>query len=494
MPETRLPRTAPKTRTIAILGGGASGALVATQLLRKHNGPPLLIHLIERRPFFAQGTAYSTPSMHHLLNVPAAKMSAFPDQPDHFLKWLETNQEQFPSLKITPGSFIPRKIYGSYLQAVLQEAETQAQKTKGDPSPPLSLDNTSRLEKWNDEATSLEVLSEGVKLQLKSGQFILADQVVLALGNFPPGNPFVPSAPATPTSQDTTFYQNSRYISDPWSPQTFENLPSHAPVLLIGTGLTMADLVISLKQLGHTGKIHVLSRHGFLPQVHKTISPYPSFLEEANSPQMALDLFRLVRKQTQMAMNQGIDWRSVIDSLRPHTQKLWKNLSHSEQKRFLRHLRPFWDIHRHRIAPEIAAILENAQKTGQMVVHSGRIQKYEIYAEGVEVEFLERSTQKHTTLKVNRVLNCTGPDHQYRRSTHPLIIGMLKSGLALPHPCGLGITVSKSGALIQADKTVSSRLYTLGTPQIGALWETTAIPELRVQADALAQELLNPKK
>jgi uncharacterized NAD(P)/FAD-binding protein YdhS len=188
---------------------------------------------------------------------------------------------------------------------------------------------------------------------------------------------------------------------------------------------------------------------------------------------------------------QGYDWRPVLDSLRPLTPVLWRALTAEEQQRFLRHLRPYWEIHRHRIAPEVAEVITRMQQAQQLLIHAGCLQACHEQADGVTVIYRPRYSGASRTLQVSRVINCTGPECDYRKLQHPLIVNLLRAGLIRPDPLALGLEVSPAGALVNAAGIASPLLYTLGPPRKGCLWETTAVPEIREQAKAMAQYLLH---
>ena len=449
--------------TIAIIGGGFSGCMVAVHLLRSAT-VPIAIKLIERGPAVGPGVAYGTREDCHLLNVPAGNMSAFPEDAGHFLRWLKSHGD--PSF--TVDSFVPRRRYGAYLQAILRQAEADA--------PRLA-----RLERLQDEAIAVLPDQEGDRIQLRSGRTLHASRIVLAVGNFPPSDPVV---------AESAFYRSPRYSSDPWSPTALSHIDPLDSVLLIGSGLTTIDLVLALQARGHQGMIHLISRHGLLPQRHQRSAPYPPFLTIADVSSTLRVLLRRVRREIDQAVRQGYDWRAVIDALRPQTPMLWRAFSAIEKRRFLRHLRPYWDNHRHRIAPEVAATIDRLQQSGQLRVHAGCIRSYEEQDDGVEVNYRPRHHHELHTVRVHRVINCTGPECNYRKLQHPLIMNLLESGRVRPDPLTLGLEVEANGALVSATGVASRRLYTLGPPQKGSLWETTAVPELREQAQNLARQLL----
>jgi len=450
--------------TIAIIGGGFSGCMVAVHLLRSAT-VPITIKLIERGPTVGPGVAYGTREERHLLNVPAGNMSAFPEDAGHFLRWLKSHGD--PSF--TADSFAPRRRYGAYLQAILREAEADAR-------------TLAQLEKIQDEAIAILPDQEGDRIQLRSGRTLHASRIVLAVGNFPPSDPVV---------AESAFYRSPRYSSDPWSPTALSHIDPLDSVLLIGSGLTTIDLVLALQARGHQGMIHLISRHGLLPQCHRpSVPPYPPFLTITDVSSTLRILLRRVRREIDQAARQGYDWRAVIDALRPQTQMLWRALTAVEKRRFLRHLRPYWDNHRHRIAPEVAATLDRLQQSGQLRVHAGCIRSYSERDDGVDVSYRPRHQPELHTVRVNRVINCTGPEGNYRKLQHPLIMNLLESGRIRPDPLTLGLEVEANGALIIATGVASRRLYTLGPPRKGGLWETIAVPELREQAQALARQLL----
>jgi len=454
--------TAHTPTTIAIVGGGFSGSLVATHLL-KTASQPLTIKLIERSHQIGKGIAYSTDTNCHLLNVSAGNMSAFAHDPGHLLRWLQYNRDELTAFlpeEVNASTFIPRKVYGLYIQSILAEAEATA---PGDV----------RLERFTDEVVGIQPEGKGAMIALRSGRCFTADRIVLALGNSPS---------VIPTIQNAN--------SNAWSADALADLDADAPVLLVGTGLTMVDMVLSLHYRQHRGKIYAVSRRGLSPLKHQATQPYPSFLTPENPPKTVRGWLRRLRAEVEIATAQGYDWRAVIDSLRPMTQKIWQKLPTGEQQRFLRHLKPYWDVHRHRIPPRVADVVTKMLDSAQLTITAGRIGEYQALPDGVAVTICQRKTQANHILHVHRVVNCTGIAADYRRSPHPLITNLRSQGLIRPNAIGLGIDTDPYGALYTADGNVSTLLYTLGTPRQGDLWETIAIPELRGQAQELAAVLL----
>ncbi|MBD0268782.1 MAG: FAD/NAD(P)-binding protein [Cyanobacteria bacterium Co-bin8] len=450
--------------TVAIIGAGFSGSLVATHLLRTANRP-LLIKLVERRPEAGQGVAYSTTNNSHLLNVPAGKMSAFPDDPGHLLRWLNYHRAALAAFlpeDFDASTFISRQVFGFYIQSILEEAEALA---------PSNV----RLERVEEEAVGVTPQGKGAMVSLTSRQSFVADRLVLALGNAP-----------TEVAAD----HDPALMRHAWSWHAIDDLALDAPVLLLGTGLTMVDVVVSLHSRRHRGPIVALSRRGLAPLPHQPTRPYPVFLTPETAPTTLRGLMQRLRREVATAMAYGYDWRSVVDSLRPITQELWQQLPRPEQRRFMRHLNPYWDVHRHRIAPEIGETIQTLRESGQLTVAAGRILSYQPTADGVAVTFRHRRSINQESVIVSRVINCTGVQVDYGRSPQPLIASLRDQGLIRPNNLGLGLDTAPDGAVLDAQGQRSSLLYTLGTARKGQLWESIAVPELREQAQLLASTVL----
>jgi uncharacterized NAD(P)/FAD-binding protein YdhS len=452
-------------RTIAIIGGGFSGTMLAVHLLQ-NAGPFDSIVLIERGPLPGRGVAYGSDFEGHLLNVRAKNMSAYPDIPDHFVKWAQQNH----SVSVKPDDYLPRPVYGQYIASQLREAVRCC---------------PGKLRCIQDEVISVSQVDGIAKITLTHGQIIKAVRVVLALGNFPPADLALPGKTTSST----------RFLANPWSAKKAFNTNQDKSVLLIGSGLTSVDTVLELRALGFDGVIHILSRHGLLPQSHKLpLTPLaPAWIEESTvgeAPRTVRGLLRLVRHQVRSAEASGLGWRAVVDSLRPITQKLWKSLPLAEKRRFLRHVRTYWDIHRHRIAARIADQLALQIRGGSIKMHAGRITEYQENAEHVDITYRDRKCGVAASLRVDRVVNCTGPEGDLRRTTSPLLADLIGKKLVRADEVSLGLDISADGALLDADGRPSDFLYALGPLRKGKLWESIAVPELRVQAQDLAMLLL----
>lgn len=416
---------------VAIVGGGFSGAMLAVQVLRQSRGLVSVV-LLERGAEPGRGVAYGTGFHGDLLNVCARNMSAYPDDPDHFVLWARAHYSPLAQ----PDDYLPRTIYGSYVMSQLRAAAQAC---------------PSRLRCIQDEATSVVLAGQIAKVILASGQAVVADKVVLALGNFPPSDTAIPRQPPC----------SSRFINNPWSRLRLVHAEQDKSVLLVGSGLTSVDVVLELRARGFQGTIHVLSRRGLMPQRHLPVVPLPSPTVD-ELPCTIRGLLRMVRLRVRTAEAGGLTWRSVIDSLRPISQQIWRNLPTGERRRFLRHVRAYWDMHRHRIAGSIAHQLSDEIAHGQLRMHAGRLTECLEDAGGVSVVFRDRQSGETVKLRVDRVINCTGPDGDCRRVENPLIASLFQNGLARPDELFLGLDVSEDGALIDGEGKRSDSLFALG--------------------------------
>lgn len=420
---------------MAIIGAGASGTLTAVQFARIA-GPAARGALIEAGARAARGLAYGTPYGAHLLNVPASRMSAFPDDPEHFLRWLRGRMAA-----AQPGTFAPRALYGDYLASLLAERETYE-----------------RVTRVGGTAVGLTRSGGEWVVHLHDDRTITARAIVLALGNLPPADPLQIEGEVP-----------LEYVRDPWAPGAAIGLAPDAPVMLIGSGLTAIDVAVAIRHEGHRGPIYALSRHGRLPQPHAPVTPRPLSAVPFASPRQGL---RWVREQP--------DWRAAIDSLRPHTAAIWQSWTLAQRASFLRHLRNVWDVHRHRAAPEVLAEVELEVLRGRIVKIGGAL----------DVTWQPRGTAEHRTLHVARAINCTGPASDYAKLDLPLVVQLRRAGWLVPDALRLGVETAGDGRLIGSDGRPVERLYTLGPLRRPALWESTAIPEIREQAALLAKQLL----
>lgn len=446
--------TSPSSVDVAVLGGGAGGALVACHLLARG----ARVALVEARPHPALGVAYSTPYGEHLLNVNAARMSAFASVPGDFVAWLQTQPEGAGRDAATLGPwFAPRRLYGRYLQTRLDAHALQA-----------------KLIRHTDTAVDAVQAAGGWRVTLASGATLQARAVVLATGNAPA---VLPDEAAMPG------------IIDAWDYAAIAAIPVDARVCIIGAGLSMVDVLLTLDARGHSAHVFALSRNGLMPLAHA-----PGTRPQAGEvePMMALGVrgrMRLLRRWAAEAEAGGRPWQDALERLRPHVRALWQAWPPVEQRRFLRHAVRLWDIHRHRIAPEVAGVIERMIETGHVVLHAGRLTRITPCASGFQVEWTPRRAAASTE-QVDVLVNAAGMEKRLLRTPNALLRALHARQLITPGPHGLGIATGGDGEVQDGEGRVVSGLWTLGATRLGDLWETIAIPELRDQAERVADGLL----
>jgi uncharacterized NAD(P)/FAD-binding protein YdhS len=439
-------------RHVAIVGGGFSGSLQAINLHR-HGGPKAT--LIEQRRQAGEGLAYGSAHPSHVLNVRASNMSALPDEPDHFVRWLEAR-----GVSDAGHAFVPRITYGAYLRELLQGAMQQA-------NGGVEIVHGQVLDIVENGATSL---------RLADGRSVDADAAVLAVGNLPPH---------LPNALGADRLSPERYKGDPWAADTAEGLNASDTVLVIGTGLTMVDVALLLESKGFGGRIVALSRRGLIPHAHGgTTAAWDRINERPQGPAT-----RIVRQVRQRAEQVG--WHAAVDELRPFTQDIWRAASGAERERFLRHLRPWWDIHRHRIAPEVAARIRAMCDRGQLLIAAGKPLAFIEQTNGIEMSWRPRGSAETQSLHVDRIINCTGPQGDVLRTPDPLLRRLVDRGEIRPDAAHLGIDVDTQARVVRADGTSNERLFALGPMTRGAFWEIVAVPDIRRQTWSLARRLSN---
>lgn len=443
-----------KRERVAIIGAGFSGASLAAQLMKRGKRAPDVV-LIGRARRFGPGLAYGAEDSAHLLNVRASNMSAFADQSDHFVRWLARHGHRDAAT-----SFQARKLYGQYLERVLATAHGGF----GGPS----------LQRMRADVQAARREGDAWAITLSSGRKIAADRVVLALGN----------APARPP---TVFESSGVLLTDPWDRAALAGIPA-GDVLLLGAGLTMIDVALSLAKRRKRGVIYALSRRGQVPRGHLA-DPKPAPPAALDLPLELSDALFVLRKEAEAAAARGEPWQYVIDRLRARTPEFWMRLSAEQQRRFLRHARVWWDVHRHRAAPEIAAQVKALRDEGRLKVLAGEIVSAAPGPRGARLQHRGRGSLARHNMDVAAVVNCTGAAADIRNSTDPLMRQLIEEGIVRAPDNGLGIAIDADGRVISADGVVQSALLALGPITQGAFWESTAVPEIRVRAAAIAAML-----
>lgn len=428
--------------SVVIVGGGFSGAMLAARLAEVG----IASTIIDRTGDFGLGVAYSTPFDGHLLNVRANRMTAVEGRPDDFVDWLKSNHPD----RADPESFAPRRLYGLYVQDRLNAVDAA---------------HPGLIERVTGEVVGIEETAA----RLADGQVIAGDAVVLATGN---------PAPKTAAPDEA----GSRVIVDGWAPGALDRIGPTDDVIVVGTGLTMVDMVLWLEARGWRGKAKTLSRRGLTPRGHEArpdapVPPTDDLLHAA--PSRRLHEARRLSKQA--------DWRGVMEGLRPITTELWREADTATRARLVRHLRPWWDVHRHRIADSIAAALTALAAAGRLTVTAGRVSSIEQDADGVTLTYKPRGGPAQPPLTAPWLIDCTGPGHDPARDalTGPL----LASGRARLDALKLGLDLDARGRVLAADGTPDPRLLVLGPPARAAFWETIAVPDIRKRIEDVVKTL-----
>ena len=444
------PAHAPNALPVLIAGGGASGLLLAHALLRSGAS----VTIVEPRDKLGAGLAYSTTCPLHLLNAPAGKMSAIADEPDHFLAWLAER-----GIAAEPTAFIARTIYGDYLRAIASDLHVTARE---------------RFTHVQSRAIDARADADGVSVTCADGTHVRGSALVVAVGN---------AKPSRWAGLTDDVLASPRFFRSAWNESATVSADPSESVVLLGTGLTAVDAVLALRENGHRGEITMLSRRGLLPHEHRIFDRPPATAPEATSVR---DVISIVRRRSGTS---GHDWRMTVDALRSETNARWNALSLPEQRRLVRHLLPYWNVHRHRMAPEVAKHITELLASGSLRMIAGRSGTLAVTAGAIEVPVTLRGSRDRITLSAGRVINCSGPEHDVRKRKNPLIRQLITRGDMVPHPLGIGARIARDGAFLNAAGTPSDRFFALGPVRFGTLIETTAIPEIRAQAADLASVL-----
>ena len=427
-------------RHVAIIGGGFSGAMLAARLAEAG----VRSSLIERTGVFGPGLAYSTPFEGHLLNVRADRMSAVEGRSGDFVDWLRLNSPRHAD----PEGFAPRRLYGEYVQHRLNA---------------VRMAHPGMIELVTAEVMGGE--PDGVRLT--DTRLLKADAVVLATGNPAP---------------HVAGKGHRRVLSDPWALAALERIGADDAVVILGSGLTMVDMALWLDAHGRRGPIRVLSRRGLTPRAHGAHHDHP---KPPTGPLLAGPLSRRLAEARRLAADG--DWRGVMEGLRPLTARLWTEADAASRARFIRHLRPWWDVHRHRVPPEVAEAVARLEASGRLTIASGRIEAIEADADGVWVRRRSRDGSDQPPITGQWLIDCTGPAHSPTEA--PMTGPLIRAGRARLDPLGLGLDLDADGRLMDGIGAPSPFLFALGPPARAAFWETTAVPDIRKRIEAMVEVL-----
>ncbi|MFL6240775.1 MAG: FAD/NAD(P)-binding protein [Actinomycetes bacterium] len=445
--------------TVAVIGGGASGTLATIHAVRAWpDARHLRIVMYDARGRPGRGIAYGTGDHSHLLNVPAGRMSALADQPSHFLDWLCA---RYPDA--TSWTFAPRVTYGEYLEESLFE-------------------HGRRVDFVVRDGSVTDVVRAARGFQLRSGHAAeRVDAVVLATGNLPP-TPLVIRGVEIPPGP--------HYVADPWAPDALrvvgERAGRNGTVLLVGSGLTSVDVALTLTDTNPGVHMVCISRHGLLPRRHVTpfAEPWPVRVPDQDTALTLQEVAALVSAQVDAARSAGSDWRTVVDGLRPHVSTLWQRLPIAERRRFIAGPSRLWDVHRHRMAPAVGAVIGELLGRGRLEVRAAGLLDMRPTSKGYAVTLATGTTTERLDVAV--VVNCTGPAVASVHGADQLLTRLVARGLAQYDALGLGVETDLDGRLVDGHGSSQPDLFALGPLRRGELWESTAVPEIRQQAAQVA--------
>lgn len=455
---------------ISIIGAGFSGTMLVVHLLKNINSL-VEINLINDSEVLNTGIAFHPYSQKSLLNVITAKMSAFAEEPDHFLNWVML-QDKFcdKDRTLIANSFLSRHLYGKYLKDIWKDALKQAGK-KG-----------IKLNVIISPVMDLTVLPNSIDLELKNAERLQTDFCVIASGNHLPGNPRIKSS---------FFTDSKHYFQNPWDISSVSGINSMEPVLIIGNGLTMVDTVMGLLERGFQGRILSISPNGFniLPHRHNGLA-YTKLLEEVSDQTNLFELVKLFNKHMKLIREFGLSAEPLIDSLRPLTQTVWKRLTIAEKRIFMSRLRHLWGVARHRIPLHIHDKLQQLRIEDRLHIFSGKLIDIVEVEDKIIVSFYDKKLQGLRELSVSRVINCTGPETDLLKLEGHYLKNALLKGTLSQDDLKLGINADPDTfEVLNQFAVIQPGLYAIGSNLKGLLWESTAVSELRVQAARIAENI-----
>ncbi|MFN8260877.1 MAG: FAD/NAD(P)-binding protein [Chitinophagales bacterium] len=452
-------------KTITIIGGGASGALVMINMLKYFPDAPVAVKWIEQSGEFGTGVAYATDKDYHILNVPANAMGLFHDYANDFFEWLLKKGYTY-----SEHDYVPRKIYGDYIK---EQLFTQLKKN-----------HNIHIELIQAEVTDINREVDAYEIVLHDNKRIKTDSIILATGNFLPANPVL---------KNMDYVNSSSYFRNPWANEINQLLKRTDDILIIGTGLTMVDKILDMYHQIHKVKIYAISRNAYLPFTHYPCSrhqKYPDYSDELLEAGSIKELYEIIRRHVDIGIKSGIDWRVVVDTIRPSLPAIWNRLSLQEKKTFFRRVGSLWTVVRHRIPVLCADIIHLLRDKKQLQILAGRIHAIKETEKGFAVSYLDKNERVIKEIEVQKIINCSGPQLNLAQADSILLRNLLRKEMIGVDALGLSLHASPDGKLLNKKNKVIPGLYTIGNGLKGVLFESSTIPEIRVQAYHLAKELI----
>ena len=456
---------------IAIVGGGFTGAAVATHLALR-TPAALAVDVIEPRAMLGGGVAYSSLDPAHRTNVAAARMSLFPDDESHFTRWLTDTRalEDDPDAVLADGRIYPRRrIFGNYVADQLDRAARTGR---------------AMVRHLRDRAIEIGTSQDGWTIGLASGRTIGADLVVLAVSHPPP---------QAPENVYCAIAEHRAFVPNPWALGALKPIMPMDTVLIMGTALSMADVVASLEQQGHRGRIIAFSRRGLLSRAHAA-SSHESFGSFAHEPMpTASAMLRCVRRSILEAERNGMPWQSVIDAMRRDGQAVWQKLASAERARLLRHLRPYWEVHRYRVAPQIGAVLERRRANGSLEILAAGLGSVELAGGAIRSELRLRGRDAggaRRWIESDAFVLTTGPAHARAVQSNPALQSLAEGGHVQPDGLGLGLLVDRQHRAVPSFAPDLRSLLVAGPLARGTFGELMGLPQVAQHAQDVASAAL----
>lgn len=451
---------------VAIIGGGFTGAAVAANLAGNMARQAVDIIVFEPRARLGAGLAYDTADPAHRVNVPAARMSLLPDQPDDFVHWLLRNTEpgDDPDAIAADGHLYPRRaMFGRYV---------------GDFIAPFL--KSGRVHHCRERVVDIVRSGDRWRVRAAEGTDILADIAIIATTH---------PAPCAPRGIATALAGHPRFIADSTMPGTLSVIGENDRVLVVGNGLTAADVIASLRRRGHKGVITALSRRGLRSRGHAATvqEPFGDFVSHPS--RTAVSLLRQVRQAIRDARAIGCNWHAVFDALRTQGGEIWRALPVAERRRLVRHLRPYWDVHRFRVAPQIEAVIAQGLERGDVRVIAGSVQEVAKVGETIAVEVRLRHRGQREHFEFDACIITTGPAHTGVLSSQRWLGDLALAGHLCPDAVGLGLACDTHSRAIGRQGKGDDTLFIAGPLARGTFGELMGLPQVNDHAIFLAAEV-----
>lgn len=459
-------RRQPQRPVIAIVGGGVSGAATAFHLALANAASTPEIIVFEPRECLGKGLAYDTDEPAHRINVPAARMSLLTDEPDHFLRWIAAHSataDDDDALRPDGALFPRRSVFGDYVDAMLQ---------------PLVASGAVQ----HRRSTVARVLRDGARWSIIDGDGAqtTADIVVIATSH---------PLPVAPGQLQAPLKNHPRFVPDPTSPDALAAIRPSDRVLVVGNGLTSADVIAALALKGHKGPITAISRRGLRSRGHAPVAQDPSGDFLTVPALTARALLKNVRMAIRQAAKDGGTWHGVIDQVRAQGQALWQVLPLVERQRIVRHLRPFWDVHRFRVAPQVEAALDTAIAEGRLEILAGSVAASRIEAEAIHCTLRLRRCPGTVEKTYDAVVVTTGPGHGGILASQPFLTELSQNGYLELDPTGLGLACTRNSEAIGPVAGVTPSLLIAGPLARGTFGELMGLPQVTDHAVFVAARI-----